>query len=142
MGSEPASEKFDYFEHDADIGVIGRGATPEQAMEEAARAMFLLMALPSGPEPTKKVEVAFEEEDPEFAFVTWLNGVLAECRTQHIFPTTFSLRHNGSRWTGEAEGEPWDNALEQGVEVKGATLTGLSLAQVDDQWEARCVVDV
>ena len=30
----------------------------------------------------------------------------------------------------------------RGVEVKGATLTGLALAQRDGAWEARCVVDV
>jgi SHS2 domain-containing protein len=27
-----------YFEHDADVGVIGRGATPEQAFAAAAAA--------------------------------------------------------------------------------------------------------
>ena len=32
----------DYFEHDADIGIIGRGATVEQAFEAAARAVLAL----------------------------------------------------------------------------------------------------
>jgi SHS2 domain-containing protein len=32
--------------------------------------------------------------------------------------------------------------MERGVEVKGATLTMLSVKQVEAGWEARCVVDV
>lgn len=31
-----------YFEHDADVGIIGRGATVEQAFEAAARAVFAI----------------------------------------------------------------------------------------------------
>ncbi|MDE2366260.1 MAG: archease, partial [Betaproteobacteria bacterium] len=33
-------------------------------------------------------------------------------------------------------------SLERGVEVKGATLTMLSVKQAGAIWEARCVVDV
>ena len=32
--------------------------------------------------------------------------------------------------------------MERGVDVKGATLTMLSVAPTDGGWEARCVVDV
>jgi protein archease len=46
------------------------------------------------------------------------------------------------RVRGSAEGEPWRAGLERGVEVKGATLTGLEVKQRDGIWEARCVVDV
>ncbi len=37
-------EQYGYFEHDADIGIIGRGATPEAAFESAAEAVFAIMA--------------------------------------------------------------------------------------------------
>ena len=33
----------DYFEHDADIGIIGRGTTVEQAFEAAAQAVFAIV---------------------------------------------------------------------------------------------------
>ncbi|MGZ5662035.1 MAG: archease, partial [Usitatibacter sp.] len=48
----------------------------------------------------------------------------------------------GPRWLGEAWGEPWREGLERGTEVKGATLTMLSVKRAGGLWEARCVVDV
>lgn len=38
---------YDFFDHDADIGIVGRGATLEAAFETAARAMFSIMAGPN-----------------------------------------------------------------------------------------------
>ena len=35
--------RYAYFEHDADIGVIGRGAILEEAFEGAVRATFAIM---------------------------------------------------------------------------------------------------
>jgi SHS2 domain-containing protein len=32
--------------------------------------------------------------------------------------------------------------MERGTEVKGATLTMLSVRRADGGWEARCVIDV
>jgi SHS2 domain-containing protein len=32
-----------YFEHDADIGIIGQGATIEKAFEAAAQAVFAIV---------------------------------------------------------------------------------------------------
>jgi protein archease len=55
----------------------------------------------------------------------------------------FELSRDGSRWTGRAWGETWRADLERGTEVKGATLTMLSVRQsAGAGWEARCVVDV
>jgi SHS2 domain-containing protein len=50
----------------------------------------------------------------------------------------------GTRLNGRASGEPIDIARHQpAVEVKGATLTALKVAeQPDGSWCAQCVVDV
>jgi SHS2 domain-containing protein len=39
-------------------------------------------------------------------------------------------------------GEPWREAHARGTEVKGATLTALSVRRDEQGWQARCVVDV
>ncbi|HZU06402.1 MAG TPA: archease [Chloroflexota bacterium] len=135
-------QRYAYFDHDADIGLIGRGPTLEAAFEAAAEGMFAIMADLPAVRPLTKVEVAFEEADPELALVTWLNALLAEARTQGLVLSRFHLRRNGTHWTGEAWGEPWRETLERGVEVKGATLTMLAVRPVDGGWEAQCVVDV
>ena len=132
----------DYFEHDADFGVIGRGVTVESAFVQAARATFALMVDLALVRACCTFEVSFEEPDPELALVAWLNALLAEARIRRLAPAHFELRRDGDRWHGSASGEPWRDDLERGTEVKGATLTMLSVHPVLGGWEARCVVDV
>ena len=136
------NELYAYFEHGADMGIVGRGRNVEQAFEQAARAVFALMTGLDALRPRQSVAIAFEEADVELALVTWLNRLLGEARSRALVFGRFRLRRNGAHWSGTAAGEPWRAGLERGVEVKGATLTALAVTQQDGIWEARCVVDV
>ncbi|WP_024302034.1 archease [Pseudogulbenkiania sp. MAI-1] len=141
----PAAERvprFGYFDHDADLGIEARGPTPEAAMEAAAEAMFGVMTELASLRPEQVVTFEFDEADPELALVTWLNRLLAEAQSRRLALCRFRLHHDGSHWRGEAWGQPWTDGMERGVEVKGATLTQLSLTPQDGGWQARCVVDV
>lgn len=131
-----------YFDHDADVGIVGRGETPEQAFESAARTMFAIMSDIATVRNEVAVDFDFEESDLELALVTWLNTLLAHAREQQAVFGNFRLRRKGDAWHGEAIGQRWDETMERGVEVKGATLTMLSVRHSDGGWEARCVVDV
>ncbi|MDP2785985.1 MAG: archease [Sulfurimicrobium sp.] len=133
---------FDYFEHDADIGVIGRGATLEEAFEGAAGAMFAIMVESAQVPHLVQVAFSFAEDDLELALVTWLNRLLSEARQRRLVWGQFKIKHVDGQWQGAAWGAPWDANMERGTEVKGATLTMLRVEQVDGTWEARCVVDV
>jgi SHS2 domain-containing protein len=134
-------EPYAYFEHDADMGIVGRGTLLEEAFEQAATAMFAMMADPAQVRPQASVAIEFEEADVELALVTWLNLLLGQARSRALIFGRFRLRRDGDRWSGTAEGEPWRDGLERGVEVKGATLTGLAVTQRNGIWDARCVVD-
>ena len=136
------AEACAYFDHDADIGIIGRGATLERAFESAAQSMFAIMSDVAALRSEITVRFDFEEADVEFALVTWLNLLLAHARERQAVLGHFSLRRAGDNWHGEASGQRWNDGMERGVEVKGATLTMLSVKQISDGWEARCVVDV
>lgn len=136
------NEETAYFEHGADIGVIGRGATLEAAFANAARAMFAIMAPPGEIAETLSVRIDFDEADPEFALVTWLNRLLAEARLAGVVFSRFELTRNGTHYSGRAYGCKWKPGIERGTEVKGATLTALSVKQGAAGWEARCIVDV
>lgn len=135
-------EEFSYFDHDADIGIIGRGATLESAFESAAKAMFAIMA-ETLPEPLEvELDFEFEEEDVEFALVRWLNYLIAHAQSRSVILGRFELRRDGSFWRAKAWGVPWSKAIVRGVEVKGATLTMLCVEEKAGLWEARCIVDV
>lgn len=135
-------KSFDYFDHDADVGIVGRGATVEQAFEAAADAMFAIMAEPAPRVASTTIHFVFTETDPELALVTWLNRLLAEARTGGLMLFAFHLKRDGSSWAGSASGCPWVRVGERGVEVKGATLTALSVRSDANGAEVRCVVDV
>lgn len=131
-----------YFEHDADVGIIGRGSTVEQAFEAAAKAVFAIVTNLDKVKAATSVTFEFEEDDLELALVTWLNLLLGKAREVGMVFCRFRIHRQGNLWQAEALGEKWHADLEHGVEVKGATLTMLSVKQIGAIWEARCVVDV
>jgi SHS2 domain-containing protein len=131
-----------YFEHDADVGIIGRGPTLERAFESAAEATFAIMVDPRSLRELQEVPISFTEDDTELALAQWLNALLGAAREQGVVFRRFSLAREGPRWSGRAWGEPWREDMERGTEVKGATLTMLSVRQTEGGWEARCVIDV
>ena len=133
---------YDYFDHEADIGIEGRGRTLEEAFENAALAMFAIMAHPATVIPEREVRQEFEEADLELALVTWLNQLLGQARLRGLVFCAFELKREGDRWAGSAWGMPWQPGKDRGTEVKGATLTMLKVEQTQKGWVARCVVDV
>jgi SHS2 domain-containing protein len=140
--STDTTERSSYFEHDADIGVIGRGATLEQAFEAAAQAVFAVITPLDGVRTQTTVSIEFEEADQELALVIWLNLLLGKARELGVVFSRFHLQRQGDKWNGVVSGEKWNDSMERGVEVKGATLTMLAVELTGSTWEVRCVVDV
>jgi len=132
----------EYFPHDADVGVIGRGVTIEAAFVTAAEAVFAVMAEPAGIRETLAVDIDFEEDDEELALVAWINALLTAPREAGAVFCRFALRRDGAHWRGTAWGDRWHAETDRGVEVKRATLTGLAVTRSPQGIEARCVVDV
>lgn len=131
-----------YFDHDADIGIIGRGDSLESCFANTARVMFSLMVDIEKIHSLQIISFEFEEADVELALVTWLNLLIAESQEHGLIFGDFRLRHEGQMWKATVAGEPWRDNMERGIEVKGATLSMLSVKKVNHTWEARCIVDV
>ncbi len=131
-----------YFDHDADIGIIGRGKTIEESFINAAYTMFSLMSDLSKIFPKENYYFSFNEPDIELALVIWLNSLLGYANAKNIIFSQFKLSRKNDAWLGEASGELWRLNMEHGVDIKGATLTMLSVKKTQNHWEARCIVDV
>lgn len=142
MQADDTSSSFDYFPHEADMGIIGRGISLEQAFTAAASAVFAIMADPAQLHPTTAVPILFDEDDLELALVTWLNQLLGEAQSLGLIFSRFELQRDHNHWRGIAWGQPWTSDICRGAEVKGATLTMLAVRQINSAWEARCVVDM
>ncbi len=134
--------RYRYFDHDADVGIVGCGAILEEAFEAAAAAMFALMTELPSVGHSRTITLRFEEADVELALVQWLNLLLAAAREHGLVFSMFALERDHVVWRGSASGEPWRAGMERGTEVKGATLTMLAVRRAGEGWEASCVVDV
>jgi SHS2 domain-containing protein len=135
------------FEHTADIGIEAWGASREEALAQAGRALFAVIAEPEGVEPRQtyqvRVEVAPGSADSEL-LVEWLNELIFLFETRHCLLADFDVRLDGERrLVARVAGEPYDpgrHALHCGV--KAATYHGAALQQVDGTWRARAILDL
>lgn len=135
--------RWEHYEHGADIGVRGYGATRAQAFEQAALAMTAVIADPAAVAPRERVAIRCEAPDDELLFAEWLNALIYEMSARRMLFSRFEVKLDGTRLSGEAWGEPVEPARHHpAVEVKGATYTTLRVAAEGDGWVAQTVVDV
>lgn len=134
---------WELFEHMADTGVRGRGATKAQAFEQAAMAVTAIVTDPAKVEPRDRVAIECDAPDDELLLCEWLNRVIFEMATRKMLFGRYSVRCDGSGISAEAWGEPVDVERHQpAVEPKGATYTALRVAREGGAWTAQTVVDV
>jgi len=135
---------WETFQHQADIGVRGRGATLEEAFAQAALALTAVVSDPARVRRRDVVSVRCAAPDVEFLFVDWINALIYQMATRKLLFSDFTVRVEGGQLEASACGESLDNRRhDPAVEVKGATYTALRVGrEADGNWVAQCVVDV
>jgi SHS2 domain-containing protein len=133
-----------HFQHMADIGVHGFGASLADAFEQAALAMTAVVADPATVRAQAVVAVECSAPDPELLLVDWLNAWVYEMATRRMLFARFEVTLADGGLRGLGWGEPVDRERHHPVvEIKGATYTELSVRrEADGTWHAQCVVDV
>jgi SHS2 domain-containing protein len=138
--SEPS---YEYFPHEADVGVRGRGPTLRSAFEQAALAVTGLVTDPRRVEPRGTWLLRSDAPDLRILLADFLNAVIFEISAHHRVFCRFEVTISETHLEARALGEHFDRARhEPGVDVKGATFTALDVRQTDSEWIAQCVVDV
>ena len=136
-------QRYETFEHEADIGIRGFGDTPEQAFAHAAEAMFSVMVDISTVAQLDQRTVRVSAGDQEQLLIEWLNSLLTISDLERLVFSRFEVHIEGAELRGDAWGEPFDRSKhEPKVEVKGATYHMLSLRPFEGGYVAECVVDV
>jgi SHS2 domain-containing protein len=132
-----------HFSHDADIGVVGIGSTKAEAFRQAALALTAVITDPSNVRPVQPVPVFCQAQSDEMLLVEWLNALVYEMAVRTMLFGDFAVEIEAGDLRGTAYGEPVDlGRHEPAVEIKGATLTALQVAEGPDGWRVQCVVDV
>lgn len=140
---------YDYFEHEADIGIVGIGENLEESFQEAAKAMFNVMVDIEKIEPKQNIEVKCEAENVEELLIEWLNALLAEKDINDMMFSEFKVVIKGKdkpsviSLTGVAKGEKFQAKKHNAkTEVKAATYSQLRVYKKGGKYLAQCVVDV
>lgn len=132
-----------HFPHEADIGVVGIGPTKAEAFRQAALALTAVVTDPSSVKLLQPVPVFCQARSDEMLLVEWLNALVYEMAVREMLFGDFAVEIDGGELRATAYGEPVDlDRHEPAVEIKGATLTALQVAEGPDGWRAQCVVDV
>jgi SHS2 domain-containing protein len=142
--------RWEHFEHGADVGVRGLGATPSEAFEGAAAALCALVSGdPANVRPLVDEELSCEAPDLESLLVRFLNELISRMSAHRMVYGRISaaVTSGGSggpaRLSARLVGEPIDlDRHEPTVEPKGASFTLARVEQQKDDWVAQCVVDV
>jgi len=147
VSAVPGAPRWEHFAHGADIGVRGLGPSREAAFEQCARALVAVATDPGSVREAGRVELEARGPDDELLLVEFLNGLVFEQSAHRWLAARCAVAIDGApggRLRATAFGEPVDVARHQpAVEVKGATLTALSVGRdAAGEWHAQCVVDV
>jgi SHS2 domain-containing protein len=137
------------FEHGADVGVRGRGATPGEAFAGAALALEALLAGdPTSVRGEREETVLCRAPDLEGLLVDFLDELIYLFATRRLVFSRFDVGveesvPGGHSLRAKAFGERWDASRHAAtVEPKGVTFTALRVARDAGGWVAQCVVDV
>ncbi len=138
------SVEWETFDHVADIGIRGFGATLEEAFENGARALFSIMVEDlSRIAPEETVPVSCSSFDLTGLFIAWINELLAQADIRGMVFREFTTEITDVNLQGTARGQKWENSVAgRGIEVKGATFTEALVKKKEGLWVAQCVVDV
>ncbi len=140
---ESKTLSYEYFEHQADIGIRGKGQTLAEAFEQAALAMFEIMVETKELQSSKPQLVEVEGNDLNDLLIAWLSELLYLKDVEGKMFSRFEIKSiEKNRLVAKVYGEPIASSQKLKLEVKAATWTQLAIEKNNEIWIAQCLVDV
>ena len=140
---------WQHYEHEADIGIEGIGASKEAAFIQAALALTAVITEPENVSPDSEIEITCEAPNDEILFVDWLNALIYEMANHKMLFSRFDVELTSSQGHASSlHAKVWGEKIDQVkhqpvVEIKGATYTTLQVYEDESHiWHAQTVVDV
>ena len=136
---------FQLLEHPSDIGILARGASPEDALIEASKGLVSILVNPQNFHPVEERFFKATGHDHAAQVINWLNEILIFFDTEGMVFVEFAI----DSWTrdeiaGRAFGERFDiDCHELRTAVKAATYHQFEgHPTAEGGWELRVFVDV
>jgi SHS2 domain-containing protein len=137
-------ETFEFFDHQADVGVFVRASSLPGVFRGAARAMMEWI----GPAPEGSMlfreKVSLGADDREELLVRWLQELLYLFQQRHAYVIGFSdLEVRERRIRGIVSGKIWGESTARHYrEVKAMTYHRLRIERRERIWRASFILDV
>src|SRR5574341_637035 len=137
---------YSYFDHEADLGVVGEGRTLEEAFQEGAQAMLDAICEHEGCRG-QEFAVYLRATDLEDLWIFFLNELLGQMDIQEIFLSSCEVKKIG-RLDGEyflegmAHGFARSRDIIRKSEVKAATYCQVEVVEKPGACRVKCVIDL
>jgi len=138
-------QKFEFFDHTADVGIKAYGKDLNEAFENAALAVFELMTDTSKVEPKEVREIQVEGYDIENLLYRWIESLLVYYDSELLLFSKFKVNIdiNNLKLTGKAWGERFNQEKHEGrIVVKAMTYHEMSIENKGDYYVLTFVVDI
>ncbi len=139
------TDRFEFFDHTADIGVRVYGNSLAELFENAASAMYEVLGRLHKPESNLHKSVDFQAESAEDLLHDWLADLLYEVEANHVLYDDFQFHElTPHRVKATLRGGPIDFTRSQtNEEIKAVTYHQLRVeSQPDGSWRATVIFDV
>ena len=140
--------KFEVLEHTADVYIAAHGSTMEEALANAAHAMFEVMTDTEKVAPTHKEAVEVEAEDEYALLYSWLEALLVKFEVSGLLFAKFEVKSfketkDGFKLKATVWGEKFDAAKHpQKVAVKAATYHQMEIIKEKDKVTLMFLLDI
>jgi SHS2 domain-containing protein len=140
--------KFEFLEHTADVYIAAHGSTMEEAMGNAALAMFEVMTDTEKVNPTHRDAVEVEAEDEYALLYSWLEALLIKFDVNGMFYSKFDVHSvketsDGFKLKATVCGEKFDPKKHpQKVGVKAATYHQMEIIKTFDKVTLMFLLDI
>ncbi len=137
-------KRYEQFGHTADIGVRAFGKSKKELFENAAYAMFDIIADLDGLKGSSSQEISLTAANPEELLVAWLDELLFHFYTKQIIFSKFDITEfSDTRLKAAVSGRPIGaNRNRLRTEIKAATYSDLAIKNTDDGYSVEIIFDV
>jgi len=137
-------EKYELIDHTADIGIKVRGKSVGELFENAAYAMFDLIADLDRVKKREVLEVEIEGEGMDELLADWLRELLYKFNGERHLLKDFKIEEIDQKsLKARVRGEKLDLSRHSlKMEIKAVTYYGLEIKRTSEGWQAQVIFDV
>jgi SHS2 domain-containing protein len=144
----PSSQRYKFLPHTTDAYIEATGSTFEQALENAAVALFDTMCDVKSISPRISESLEAEGRDNVTLLYDWLESLLLKFELEGKVYSKFDVGRmkksgEGLRVKAKASGEPYDRDKHKAkVEVKAVTYHRMEIAKKNSKTVVRFILDL